>query len=166
MLKQIVVFILSLLVSGNLMSQDLSNEDKAKEVAVEYIVKRFLEDPTTYRADDYFGFEEIIGLTEEAEQAKQDWMNAKFDVLKNYVKDTTESVEITKEQVDSVSALKVVYDAFEKQVIGYKISHKFRSHNEEKGTTIFYESEFILDDKFNIVETIIKAKGLDDVEAG
>lgn len=166
MLKRVVI-ILSLIFTGSLsFSQELTNEEKAKEVAVEYIVKRFLEDPTTYRADEYSGFEEVIGLTEEAEEARENWQNAKFFLLKEYVLDTTGSVEINKVQVDSVSVLKATYDSFEKQVIGYKISHKFRSHVEEKGTTVFFESEFVLDENFNILESTIKAKGLDDIEAG
>lgn len=130
--------------------QELSKKERAQAKASEWVVKKILNHPEYYVPEEYENFKELYDLSEEAQKAQSDWLNAKLDLFKEMALDSVQDYDYKNYQLERVDSLKAVFDAFDKEMSGYSIKHRYRA-KEDTENELYYESVFNFDLQMNVV---------------
>ncbi len=130
--------------------QEITKKEKAQAKASEWVVKKILNHPEYYVPEDYENFKEIYDLSEEAQKAQSDWLNARMELFKEMALDSTQDYNYNNYELERIDSLKAVFDAFDKEVSGYTIKHRYRA-KEDTENELYYESIFNFDLQMNVV---------------
>jgi len=142
-------------------------QSRIEASATQWILNKVLDLPDSYKPGEFNEQELIIGLSPDAVEAKNKWINTEIDLLKSLLKDTTN--DLSQARFDSLrittKTLQDRYNSFTQEPIGYAIKHNFRAKN-KVGEALFYKAEFKMDNNFNILSTTIRERKTSNKKTG
>jgi len=145
-----LLLVLILLFAFSSGTQELSKKEVARAKASEWVVKKILNHPEYYVPEEFEGFKELYDLSEEAQKAQSDWLNARLDLFKEMALDSVQAYDYKNYHLEKVDSLKSVFDSYDKEVSGYSIKHRYRA-KEDTENELYYESVFNFDLEMNVV---------------
>jgi hypothetical protein len=149
-MKLLCLSLVFLLLAFSNSTQELSKKERAQAKASEWVVKKILNHPEYYVPEEYESFKEIYDLSDEAQKAESDWLNARLELFKEMALDSVQDYDYQNYRLEKVDSLKAVFDSYDKEVSGYSIKHRYRA-KEDTQNELYYESVFNFDLQMNVI---------------